>query len=44
MTLRPKEEEVTEVWRKLHNEELRDLHRQYIIRVIVSRKIRWSCV
>jgi hypothetical protein len=30
-------------WRKLHNEELRDLYSSSsIIRIIMSRKIRWA--
>jgi hypothetical protein len=32
----PKRDEVTEEWRKLHNEELRDLYR-----IIKSRMMRW---
>jgi hypothetical protein len=42
----PKRGEVTGVWRKLHNEELRDLYSSpSIIRMIKSRRIRWSrCV
>ena len=35
--------EVTEEWRKLHNEELNDLYCSlYIIRVIKSRRMRWA--
>jgi hypothetical protein len=35
--------EVTGEWRKLHNEELNDLYcSQNIIRVIISRRIRWA--
>jgi hypothetical protein len=38
----PKRDEVTEVWRKLHNEELNDLYSSLnIVRMIKSRRIRW---
>jgi hypothetical protein len=38
----PKKDEVTGEWRKLHNEELHDLHSSpSIIRIINSRK-RWE--
>jgi hypothetical protein len=39
--LRPKGDEVTEEWRKLHNEEVNDLHSSpHIIRMIISRRMR----
>ena len=37
----PKRDEVTGEWRKLHNEELRDLYSlPNIVRVVKSRRIR----
>jgi hypothetical protein len=39
----PKKDEVTEGWRKLHNEELQNLYSSpIIIRIIKSRKMRWA--
>jgi hypothetical protein len=39
----PKRDEVTGGWRKLHNEELRDLYSSpIIIRIIKSWRMRWA--
>jgi hypothetical protein len=39
----PKRDEVRGVWRKLHNEELRDLYfSPSITRIIKSRRMRWA--
>jgi hypothetical protein len=38
-----KRDEVTGVWRKLHNEKLNDLYcSPNIVRVIKSRRMRWA--
>jgi hypothetical protein len=39
----PKRDEVTGEWRKLHNEELRDLYSSLsIIRIVKSMRMRWA--
>jgi hypothetical protein len=43
LRLGAKRDEVTGEWRKLHNEELRDLYSSpSIIRIMKSRKMRWA--
>ena len=37
-----KRDEVTGEWRKLHNEDLRDLYSPNIVRVVKSRRMRWA--
>jgi len=40
---RPKRDEVTGKWRKLHNKELNDLYSlPNIVRVVKSRRMRWA--
>jgi hypothetical protein len=38
----PQREEVTRSWRKLHNEELRNLYSSPNIRVIKPRQMAWA--
>ena len=43
MKVVPRRDEVTGEWRKLHNEELRDLYSlPNIVRVVKSRRMRWA--
>jgi hypothetical protein len=43
MIFGPKRDEETGGWRKLHNEELRDLYSSpSIIKIIKSRRMRWE--
>jgi hypothetical protein len=39
---RPKRDEVTGGWRKLHNEELHNLYSSPRIRMIKWRRVRWA--
>jgi hypothetical protein len=40
---RPKRDEVTGEWKKLHNEDLNDLYSlPNIVRVVKSRRMRWA--
>jgi len=40
---RPRRDEVTGDWRRLHNEELNDFYSSpHIVRVIKSRRMRWA--
>jgi hypothetical protein len=42
-TFGPKRDKVTGGWRKLHNEELRDMYSSpSVIRMIKSRRMRWA--
>jgi hypothetical protein len=43
LIFRPKKDEVTGEWRKLHNKDLHDLYSSpSIIRIIKSRRMRWA--
>jgi hypothetical protein len=43
MIFGPKRDEVTGEWRKLHNEELRDLYSSpSIVRRVKARRMRWE--
>jgi hypothetical protein len=40
---RPKRDELTGEWRKLHNQELHDMYSSpSIVRIIKSRRMRWA--
>ena len=38
----PERDEVTGVWRRLHDEQLNGVYSPNIIRVVKSRRMRWS--
>jgi hypothetical protein len=38
----PKRDEVAGKWRRLHNEDLNDLHSPNVFQVMKSRRIRWA--
>jgi hypothetical protein len=45
MIFGPKRDDVTGEWRKLHNEEFRDLYSSpSIIRIIKSKRMRWGAM
>jgi hypothetical protein len=38
----PKTDEVTGEWRKLHNEELHDLHSSSNVRLVIKQRMKWE--
>jgi hypothetical protein len=40
--LRPRRDQVTREWRKLHNQELNDVYSPNIVWVIKSRRMKWT--
>jgi len=38
----PKREKVAEIWRRLLSEELHNIHTSNIIKMIISRRMRWA--